>query len=354
MEARKIRAVALAAGLVVLMGATYRTPNFVVETPDPAQARQYAETSERLRRELAESWLGKAMPRWASPCTMRVRVGPHLGAGGATTFIFDRGEVYGWRMTIQGSHERLLDSVLPHEITHMILATHFRCPLPRWADEGAATSVEHVSERTRHRRMLVKFLQTGRGLPFNRMYALREYPRDVMPLYAQGFSLAEYLIAKGGRRKFIDYLGEGLKTNDWATATRRYYDIQDLGRLQQQWLAWVAGGFRDLRQPETQPERGPAAGMLAGQEKRPRPEPNLIYHIKPKQAASGPAVAAREAGGTTDTVRATGSGPAESETKGHGSDSVRNQPGRQQVVAPQMARPQPFERSRQIILQWER
>ena len=53
------------------------------------------------------------MPDWYRPCVMNVQVGPHLGAGGATTFLFDRGEVYGWRMNIQGLAERVLDSVLP-------------------------------------------------------------------------------------------------------------------------------------------------------------------------------------------------------------------------------------------------
>ena len=37
---------------------------------------------------------------------------------------------------------RILDSVLPHEITHTIFATHFGQPLPRWADEGACTTVD--------------------------------------------------------------------------------------------------------------------------------------------------------------------------------------------------------------------
>ena len=44
------------------------------------------------------------------------------GAGGATSFVFDRGEVFGWKMNIQGSRERILDSVLPHEVTHTIFA----------------------------------------------------------------------------------------------------------------------------------------------------------------------------------------------------------------------------------------
>ena len=141
MEARIDRAVAptaakraalLAAVLLVSMGARQRTANFIVETPDPNLAQQVAQAAEKYRRDLAVEWLGQAMPNWSQPCVMTVRAGPRLGAGGATTFQFQNGEVFDWRMTIQGSQERILDSVLPHEITHMVFASRFRRPLPRW------------------------------------------------------------------------------------------------------------------------------------------------------------------------------------------------------------------------------
>ena len=89
---------------------------------------------------------------------------------------------------------RILDSVLPHEVTHTIFATHFRRPLPRWADEGACTTVEHHSERQKQQMFLIDFLHTGRGIAFNQMFAMKEYPQDVMPLYSQGYSLARYLV----------------------------------------------------------------------------------------------------------------------------------------------------------------
>ena len=218
--------------------------------------RRFAQAAEKFRKDLAVAWLGKAMPNWSAPCVMNVRVGEGLGAGGATTFVFDRGEVFGWRMSIQGSRERILDSVLPHEITHMVFASHFRRPLPRWADEGAATSVEHVSERTKHYRMLDEFLRTGRGIAFNRMFAMTEYPPDVMPLYAQGFSLADYLIQQGGRRKYVQYLDDALKEDQWAEATRRHYGPADLGHLQTAWLAWVDQGHPKLEAKPAATESG--------------------------------------------------------------------------------------------------
>ncbi len=286
MEARIRWAALRAAVLLVSMGAQQRSANFIVETPDPSFAQQVSQAAERYRHDLAIEWLGQAMPNWSQPCVMNVQVGPHLGAGGATTFVFDRGEVFGWRMTIQGSPQRILDSVLPHEITHMIYASHFRQPLPRWADEGGATSVEHASEKNKHRVMLNQFLRTGRGIAFNQMFAMTDYPADIMPLYAQGYSLAEFLIQSGGRRKYVEFLGDGLQSDNWSAAVQRHYGIQDLGALQNTWLAWVRQGSPPLRPRQAQPL--PAGEMLAANERRPRPEPNLIYRTRDKQSPATP------------------------------------------------------------------
>lgn len=235
--------IGLAALLGMFMGASYRTPNFVVETQSPQLAEEFGKTAEKLRHDLAVHWLGQDLPQWSRPCPITVQVGPGLGAGGATTFVFNKGEVFGWRMTIQGSRERVLDSVLPHEITHMVFASHFRCPLPRWADEGGATSVEHKSELDKHRKMLVQFLTSRRGIAFNRMFSMVNYPRDIMPLYAQGFTLCEFLIQQGGRRKFVNYLRAGMQGDQWASATKTYYGHQSIGALQGDWVAWVGRGF---------------------------------------------------------------------------------------------------------------
>ena len=269
----------LAALLLASMGASVRTANFVVETDDPNFAQQVSQAAEKYRHDLAISWLGQAMPNWSQPCVMTVQASPQLGAGGATTFKFQDGEVFEWRMSIQGSRERVLDSVLPHEITHMIFASHFRQPLPRWADEGGATSVEYASEKNKYRQMLSTFLRTGRGIAFNRMFAMMEYPPDYMALYAQGYSLAEFLIQANGRRAFVEFLDDGLKDDDWPGAVQRHYGVKNLGILQGTWLAWVKQGAPLAKPGDSQPVQ-----WLAANERRPRPEPNLIYHPRDKQA----------------------------------------------------------------------
>jgi hypothetical protein len=224
------------------VAAGYRTTNFLVDAPTAELARKIGDASEHYRHTLAIEWLGKPLPRWSRPCPIKAQVAPHLGAGGATSFVFDKGEVFNWTMTIQGSEERIIDSVLPHEITHTIFASHFRRPLPRWADEGGCTTVEHPVERARQHRMLVEFLTTGRGIAFPDMFAMREYPADVLPLYSQGYSLARYLIERGGRHKYVNFVADGLATENWSAALDKHYGVKSVAQMQSVWLAWVKQG----------------------------------------------------------------------------------------------------------------
>ena len=234
--------------LLSAMGASYETANFTVHAPTAESAQQFAETAEQCRRDLAVLWLGKTLPDWSAKCPVQVHIGYDLGAGGKTSFVFENGEVFDWEMEIQGSHERILDSVLPHEITHMILASYFRQPVPRWLDEGMATSVEHKNEKANYRRMLRHFLQSNvrRCFSLNQMVAMKDYPEsDPMPFYAQGFSIVEYLLEMGRQfdeyehRRLVHFAHTASQIGNWQSALQEYYGIQNLGELQLSWVQWV-------------------------------------------------------------------------------------------------------------------
>jgi hypothetical protein len=220
--------------------AGYKTTNFVVAAPTPELAKEIGDQAEVYRRQLAIEWLGQELPTWSKPCPIHADLA--RGAGGRTSFVFDRGEVFGWKMEIQGSRERILDSVLPHEITHTIFASYFRQPLPRWADEGACTTVEHPSEIAKQERNLIHYLQSGHGISFRDMFAMKEYPPDVLPLYAQGHSLAEWLIENHGRKEFLEFVGDGMQDENWPRAVREHYGFSSLLAMQNAWNDWVKQG----------------------------------------------------------------------------------------------------------------
>lgn len=371
MDARLLRCAVLVAALGSL-GASYRTKNFVVSAPTPEMARQIGDTAEAFRRDLAQEWLGQEMPNWSQPCPITAQVGDQLGAGGATSFVFDRGEVFGWRMTIQGSLERILDSVLPHEVTHTIFATHFRQPLPRWADEGACTTVEHTSEKSKQQHMLVGFLRTGRGIAFSQMFAMKEYPHDVLPLYSQGYSVARWLVQQGGRQKFLAFLADGLQDENWTRAINSHYGYDNLAVLQDRWLDWVRKGSPNLDVAQ------PAPAMVAVNQPRPTPQlpapteiANALTPNGSRDLALGNQVAAggdqrsvyERAASSPEVLQQADPGAGQWHAQGEAdSTALASAKARDNQIAQvdsppaayQATRPQPVERPRQVILEWSR
>ena len=235
--------------LALLMGAGPRTQNFVVDAADPAFAGRVAEAAEAYRRSIALEWLGRELPPWQRPCPIRVVFEPQ--AHGATSFRFngpngEYGQPFDWQMEVYGTPERILDSVLPHEIAHTIFASHFQQRLPRWLDEGACSSVEHVSETRKQEHNLLVFLTTGRGIPFNQMFQMMDYPRDMLPLYSQGYSVVRFLLELDSKPHFVNFVRQGLQTRDWDGAVERYYGFNNLSDLQVTWNKWVGEGSPKL------------------------------------------------------------------------------------------------------------
>lgn len=241
-------------GVLASFGASFASPNFVVQAPTDEMARRIAETAEAERVRLAELWFGHALPDWGEPCPVSVKVGTHLGAGGNTKFRFSRGEVYGWRMEVQGSFERILDSVIPHEVNHTILACYFRRALPRWADEGMASLMEHESEKQRQVDLAQQLVNTGRRIPLRTLLSIREYPSDydqMMALYAEGYALTDFLIQQAGRQRFLVFLNDA-HHRGWDKAIESCYGRRSIEHLEQSWSSWVLAGCPRLKLPSGQ------------------------------------------------------------------------------------------------------
>ncbi|VAX41714.1 hypothetical protein MNBD_PLANCTO02-2491 [hydrothermal vent metagenome] len=261
-------------GTTFLTGATYRTSNFTVTAQSANFARKVALTAELYRKDLAKEWLGQELPNWRERCPISVKVG-RIGAGGATTFAFDRGEVFGWQMNVQGTEERILDSVIPHEISHTIFASYFRRPLPRWADEGAATLVEHSSEKSRQTLLLKQVWKSRRRISLRSLLTIKEYPKkmeDVLTLYAEGYSLADFLVQAGGKKRYLHFL-EDAHRNGWEKAIHRQYNLKGIQELDTRWSKWVLAGSPAIVVPEgeklaentSKPKRRPKDAVIRSQ-----------------------------------------------------------------------------------------
>jgi hypothetical protein len=223
-------------GSLASLAAQYRTKNFLVEATTPEIAKHMGDWAEYHRKQKAIEWLGREMPAWGQPCPLKIKVS-YGGSGGATSFAFDRGQILSMDMQIEGTLERLTYSVLPHEVTHTVFAQHFRCPVPRWADEGGSVLSEDEQERNRHEGLVRQILASpGRAIPLRRLLSLTQYPRDVMVLYAEGYSVANFLVSKSSRPEFLNFIADGMRQG-WDRAVQAHYRYRNVEELEQAWLA---------------------------------------------------------------------------------------------------------------------
>lgn len=236
--------------IIASMGAQYRTTNFLVHTSDPQVAKQVGDYAEVYRKEKAIMWLGREMPAWPQPCPLYVTVNME-GPSGATSFHFGNGRVLSIKMEIQGPLDRLLASVLPHEITHTVFAQHFRQPVPRWADEGGSVLSEDDVERERHDRLTRQILNRNQQIPLRRLFSLKEYPREVMCLYAQGYSMSDYLVKRSNHAMFLNFVGHGMQ-HGWDSAVQSFYGHRNVEDLEEAWLKHLRDSRSNPRMPPAQ------------------------------------------------------------------------------------------------------
>ncbi len=270
----------------------YRTANFEVTAPTRAAAEQIARWAERSRKEQALLWLGQELPPWPEPCPVRVRV-TEREAGHATSFVFDRGTVLRQEMILEGPVETILADLLPHEVTHTVLAHWARRPIPRWADEGAAALSESATSRARHERVLRELLDGKRLLPLRRLLAMREYGPDVKALLVQGSSLTDFLVRSASRGDFLAFVAEGDR-GSWDKAVAAHYGYSSVEELEAAWLAEVRK--RPAHAHASAPKRPPVRAVTppAAREERPvdvtdRPQPAPRQERPSGRLPAGPA-----------------------------------------------------------------
>lgn len=162
-------------------------------------------------------------------------------ASGKTSFTTR--EITGYR----GS-ERFIESVLPHELTHLVFRD-FLGPLgrvPLWLEEGVAQWEERAGRAAIRRRALT-LLRQRRLAPLRTLTAqdVREEPRlrEASAFYVQAAGLVGYLIEEHGSQQFRKLCGQLRDGKSLEDALRFTYpaSLRNMAGLESAWLAHVAG-----------------------------------------------------------------------------------------------------------------
>ncbi|MGL4554156.1 MAG: hypothetical protein ACRC33_23580 [Gemmataceae bacterium] len=246
MLSRPLVAAVLALSTVFTMGAKWTTTNFTVhvEGDNERLAERLGQWAEYYRKLKAKEWLGREMPDWPHQCPLRVKI-TYGNSGGATSFDYVRGTYLPVDMEVEGKMDRIIASVLPHEVTHTVMAHYFGQPVPRWADEGGSVLSEDEQERQQHEGEVRRIVASrARAIPLKRLFDLKQYPRDMIVLYAEGYSVTSLLVGRSSRGAFLAFVADGMRRG-WDAALQAHYKIRSVDALEAEWL-------ETLKQPARQ------------------------------------------------------------------------------------------------------
>jgi hypothetical protein len=231
-----------------------KTANFLIYHADEQLAQQVAQAAESARLAAWRRWAGdRPLPPWTPPCYLYLF--PHAGVFAAVTGQpadspgFSTAGVLGGRVTsrrinLRAGHPKLIEAVLPHEVTHIILADLFGdTPIPRWADEGMAALSEPDAEQALRAGDLADELASPRLFEARDLLVM-DYPdENRWPLYyAQSISLTRFLVERKGEQAFVRFLRDAQR-NGYDAELARVYGIGGVNELQRHWRSDVAAAL---------------------------------------------------------------------------------------------------------------
>jgi hypothetical protein len=226
------------------------TPNFRIYYTDPAVAEKAAQAAESVRTQQARRW-GSSAARtdWSPPCDIYLYPTPKDFAQltgqpetspGFSTMGVNSNRIVSRRVNLRGDHPQLLSAILPHEVTHVVLADLFtEQQIPRWADEGMAVLAEPRAEQVSRASELSEPLRNKRVFKLSELMAI-DYPSaDAWNLYyAQSVSLTQFLVELGSPEQFVGFV-RGAQRRGVEIALRESYQIDGFTELENRWQSFA-------------------------------------------------------------------------------------------------------------------
>jgi hypothetical protein len=230
------------------------TDNYRILHMNERVAQQVAAIAERERDVLWRAWTGKEPPgKWPQSCDiylypshreMIVMTGgePKAGSTLVQPSKLYHGRILSRRVNLTADDRGLLDSTLPHEVSHLVFGDLFAGKVPLWINEGAATMAEGPRKQRYYERVLLRFLKDGRLFRTADLVQLTRYPDfpDVSLFYAQSSALVAYLLSLADGPTFIEFVGQ-IGKRGHAGALRAVYGFANLQQLHLRWLSFVKG-----------------------------------------------------------------------------------------------------------------
>jgi hypothetical protein len=230
----------------------YETPNFRIYHIEPELAKRAGDVAERVRTQQSQRWASPAARvAWSPRCDFYLYAdGKHLAritgqaesAPGFSTMGTNGNKVITRLIHLRADHPELLAAVLPHEVTHVVMADLFAAQqIPRWADEGIAVLAEPAETQRLRAADLKEPLEAGGLIDLGKLMTM-DYPapNHLNLYYAQSISLTRFLVGQGPPDQFLRFVRHTQRVGV-EPALKEVYQIEGLTALHDRWVAFARG-----------------------------------------------------------------------------------------------------------------
>ena len=162
----------------------------------------------------------------------------YTGNGVAGYTQYSNGRVV--EVVVYESLENSVGGTLDHELTHAFFFYLLNSNFDLFLNEGLAQNSEY-RRRESLRQTVYRRYSNGEFWDISRLYGRNSYDGSLL-IYHEGFSVVDFLIARGGSLWMTAFLRELVKTNDVNATLSRYYGYKNLKELQTAWENYIDGG----------------------------------------------------------------------------------------------------------------
>lgn len=212
-----------------------RQDGTTVLAPNQAMAESVLAEALAVRDRVSKLWLGRALSAAETETAINVILSQELHE---STRSVDGPQGRFFRIAIWTHARQSTGAGLQRAMTKLVLAADAKDELPAWAITGAACLVDDPMQSRQRREIISWFQRTGNWPKVEQLLSEKKLGQYDRAGIAMAGSLTEFLLSRADRTTFLEFAKHG--PADWNTALRRYYQVDDVDRLQRQWQDWTS------------------------------------------------------------------------------------------------------------------
>ena len=205
--------------------------------------------AERIRPAIHRQWFGDVSVEWDGKVLIYLYDSHKLYAdktkqwnalGHARTMML------GDQISLRSMHlpwgiPNFFEDLLPHELTHAVMAVRFKGRTPRWANEGMAMMDETEESQKRMLSRLDEYRQNDDLFALSVLMTTDDAEQtNTLEYYSQSLSLTRFFVAQSGKQTFTKFIRDSLVIG-YERAMKSHYGIQNYADLERRWREYAFG-----------------------------------------------------------------------------------------------------------------